>query len=572
MIDERHEWMTDLNKNQPGSAAPADAFWCCDRRGDPLTFQAYLDAVAGFHGHLAPGLVLGGKMVESARSRLPEGVLFDAVSETGNCLPDAVQLLTPCTVGNGWLQVLSLGRFALCLYDKTNGRGYRVALDPAKLAAWPEIDTWFFKRKPKPEQNTARLITEIQRAGEGIYRIEPVQVQPAVVEKRQLGPKTLCPVCGESYPAAQGPLCSACQGDSPYLADAAALPASAPPGLKVIPLENAAGRRALHDMTEIIPGGPKAPAVSKGEIITEADLCRLQRMGRMGIYTADAVDPGPEWVHENDAAAAFAAGMAGDNVAFQTPPKEGRITFQAKCGGLLVVDIDRLEQFNRVPGVMCASRRTYSLVQAGHKLAGTRAIPLYLDRRYFQAAAGVLAAGPLFRVMPLRKARTAVLITGTEVFRGWIQDRFQPIIRRKVEALGSDVIDVRIVPDDRARIRAAVQAQLAAGADLIITTAGLSVDPDDVTRQGLIDAGAQDLLYGMPILPGAMTLLAHIGNVQLIGVPACALHFAHTSLDLLLPRLLAGAAVTRADLARAGHGAFCLECAQCRFPDCTFGA
>jgi formylmethanofuran dehydrogenase subunit E len=105
----------------------------------------------------------------------------------------------------------------------------------------------------------------------------------------------------------------------------------------------------------------------------------------------------------------------------------------------------------------------------------------------------------------------------------------------------------------------------------VVTTAGLSVDPDDVTRQGLLDAGATELLYGTPILPGAMTLLARIGSVRIIGVPACALFFKTTSFDLLLPRLLAGVDITRHDLARMSHGSFCLECKTCTFPKCPFG-
>ena len=128
------------------------------------------------------------------------------------------------------------------------------------------------------------------------------------------------------------------------------------------------------------------------------------------------------------------------------------------------------------------------------------------------------------------------------------------------------------MPDDRRAIREAVQELLDCGIDLLVTTAGLSVDPDDVTRQGLVDAGATDMLYGAPILPGAMTLLARIGPVQVMGVPACALYFKTTSFDLLLPRLLAGLLPHPARPGANGHGAFCLECKVCTFPQkCPFG-
>ena len=178
----------------------------------------------------------------------------------------------------------------------------------------------------------------------------------------------------------------------------------------------------------------------------------------------------------------------------------------------------------------------------------------------------------MFRVLPLRQPRVGILVTGTEVFMGLVEDKFVPIISTKVEKFGGQVLKSLIVPDDRRAIGQGVQELLDCGIDLLVTTAGLSVDPDDVTRQGLVDAGATDMLYGAPILPGAMTLLAHIGPVQVMGVPACALYFKTTSFDLLLPRLLAGLEITRRDLARLANGAFCLDCKVCTFPQkCPFG-
>jgi formylmethanofuran dehydrogenase subunit E len=186
-------------------------------------------------------------------------------------------------------------------------------------------------------------------------------------------------------------------------------------------------------------------------------------------------------------------------------------------------------------------------------------------------AMAVLQEGRLFSVLPLRRPRAGILVTGTEVFTGLVEDRFIDIITTKVERLQGQVVKSLIVPDDRQAIRRGVAELLEAGIDLLVTTAGLSVDPDDVTRQGLVEAGATDLRYGAPILPGAMTLLARIGPVQVMGVPACALFFKTTSFDLLLPRLLAGLSPNRRDLAKLGHGALCLECQTCTFPRCPFG-
>jgi formylmethanofuran dehydrogenase subunit E len=174
-------------------------------------------------------------------------------------------------------------------------------------------------------------------------------------------------------------------------------------------------------------------------------------------------------------------------------------------------------------------------------------------------------------VVPLKPAKVGILVTGTEVFQGLIEDKFQPIIRSKVEKLNCEVVCSKIVNDDADAISDAVKHMINAGADLIITTAGLSVDPDDQTRNGLNRAGLADVLYGAPILPGAMTLLGRIGNAKVIGVPACALFFKVTSLDLLLPRVLAGQEIARRDLAAMAEGSFCLNCNSCTFPKCPFG-
>ena len=534
----------------------------------PYEFDAYLRLVKNFHGNVAPGLVIGGFMVDTALRQLPEGGLFDAICETRACLPDAVQLLTPCTIGNGWLKVVNLGRFAVNLYDKYQGEGVRVWLDPAKVDPWPEIKNWYLKLKPKAEQDKELLLAQIREAGPQVLSWRSIRIRPHFLKRRHRGPIVVCPLCREAYPAQDGGICRGCQGEVPYVEDQGGAEA---PLLQAVPLERAVGRRALHDMTQIVPGLSKGPAVRQGEVIGAGDLCRLQQMGRHHLYVVGDDGPGPEWVHEDEAALGFARGLAGEGVTFTDQPREGKINLLAAQDGLLVVDEARLERFNLVPGVVAASRSSYSLLAQGRPLGATRAIPLFLPRADYLKALAVLEEGPLFKIVPLRQPRVGVLVTGTEVFLGLVEDRFIPIITAKVEKFQGQVVKSLIVPDDKGAISRGVQDLLDAGIDLLVTTAGLSVDPDDVTRQGLMEAGATDLIYGAPILPGAMTLLARIGPVQVMGVPACALYFKTTSFDLLLPRLLAGLFPSRRDLAKLGHGAFCLECKSCTFPKCPFG-
>lgn len=537
-----------------------------------FTFSEFKEMARAFHGYPAPGLLIGGYMVEAAKARLPEGTLFEAMVETPKCLPDAVQLLTLCSTGNGWMRVVNLGRYALSLYDKRTGEGWRVFLDLGKLSRYPEIAAWFMKTKKKAEQDTERLFSEIEAAGATICGIVPVTIAPGYLKRKHQQAVGACPICGEAYPVADGAICRGCQGDAPYRHEARESGNDRLlPEMHRVPVAEAIGKTALHDMTRIIPGESKGPAVSAGQEISAGDLCRLQQMGRSHVYVVEDNPETGEWVHENIAAEVFARRMAGENVIFKTPPKEGKIDLRASRTGLLRIDMEKLRQFNMVSDVTCASRQNLLVVEEDKPFAGCRAIPLYLSRINFSRALAALGDTPLFDVIPIKPAEVGILVTGTEVFQGLIEDRFEPVIRAKVEHFGCRVVRSRVVPDDRLEIEKSVREMIGDGVELLVTTAGLSVDPDDVTRPGLIDAGLTDILYGAPILPGAMTLVGRIGATRVIGVPACALYHRVTSLDLLLPRILAGIDITRPMLADFAHGGFCLNCRSCTFPKCPFG-
>ncbi|MDI6741644.1 MAG: formylmethanofuran dehydrogenase subunit E family protein [Smithella sp.] len=180
------------------------------------SYEEYLHLVKSFHGNLAPGLIIGGFIVDLAMKNLPEGEFFDAVCETPVCLPDAVQILTPCTIGNGWLSIVHFGRFAVTLYEKYTGRGVRIYLDTEKLNNWPEIRDWYLKKKKKNEQNSEVLLAQIKEAGHGLLSVQHVQVEPEKVRRKKMGPVGICPVCGEAYPSKHGEKCLNCQGETPY--------------------------------------------------------------------------------------------------------------------------------------------------------------------------------------------------------------------------------------------------------------------------------------------------------------------------------------------------------------------
>lgn len=538
----------------------------------PYTYDEFIEAARRFHGSPAPGLILGGYMMEEARRHLPEDTIFDAISETAWCLPDAVQMLTVCSIGNGWLKVKHLGVYALSLFDKYTGEGVRIYVDTEKLDAWPEVKSWFLKKRPKKEQDSVRLHAEIREAGASFCSMEAIQIKPEVLVHRSKGGITICPLCGDAYPGSFGAICRTCQGEGPYVQRiSTSTIAPIPKNLKVVPISEAEGKTAVHDMTRIVPGESKGPEFRKNHDFTVGDICRLQLIGKNHIYVDEGDIPDGEWIHENEAAETFGRVMSGSGVVVEGDPKEGKVTLRAEHDGLLVTDLEMMNRFNFVPDVMVAARKSATLVKKGARLAGTRAIPLYLSRENFSRAVSALNGEPLFKVLPLTKKKVGVLITGDEVFNGLIEDKFESVITAKVQALGSEVVRTVIGPDDREHIRDAALSLMKEGCDLLITTAGMSVDPDDVTRHGLVEAGVTDLLYGAPVLPGTMLLLAKAGNTRIIGVPACALFFKTTSLDLVLPRVLAGQEISRKDLAGLADGGYCMECKTCTFPKCPFG-
>lgn len=537
------------------------------------SFEEFIEMARLFHNYPAPGLLIGGYMVAEAQRCMPEGTLYEAIAETSWCLPDAIQMLTPCTVGNGWMRIINFGIYAMSLFDKFTGEGVRVWLDLNKIPQDSEIRTWFLKSKSKQEQDSDLLRRQIGMAGPGILSIRPITLSKQQLSKRSKGVIAMCPVCKEAYPAVHGSVCRSCRGESPYVQVAGA-PSGVlfplPSQVRTINAQDALGKQAAHDMTQIIPGEDKGAAFRKGQVFDIGDLCRLQQMGKSNVFVQEEELDG-DWVHEDDCAKAFAEALAGQGVVAKGAPHEGKVTLVAEQDGLLRVDRQRLKSFNLSPGVMAASRNGWSLVRKDAEIGGTRAIPLYMERLDFHRAMTTLENGPVFEVLPLRKATVGILITGNEVFSGVIEDRFEEILRTKLTVFDCTVYKVLFAPDDREAIRNAAQELLAGGCELIITTAGLSVDPDDLTRHGLVDAGAHSLLYGAPILPGAMTLIGKIGEARLLGVPACALFFRRTSLDLLLPRLLADVDITRDDLAEMGDGGMCLGCSNCTFPKCPFG-
>jgi formylmethanofuran dehydrogenase subunit E len=171
-----------------------------------------LQTIERFHGWKAPGLVLGLFMVDWARELIGEGVEADAIVETRHCLPDAIQLFTPCTVGNGWLKILDWDKFALSLYDRRERSGYRVWLDLEKAQPFENLYNWYMRLVSKKDLPLDLLNATILEAGRTVLSAEEI-CMTRFYRRIKKDAIAVCARCGEAYAAAQGPICKACQGE-----------------------------------------------------------------------------------------------------------------------------------------------------------------------------------------------------------------------------------------------------------------------------------------------------------------------------------------------------------------------
>jgi molybdenum cofactor synthesis domain-containing protein len=338
--------------------------------------------------------------------------------------------------------------------------------------------------------------------------------------------------------------------------------------LKKIKVENAIGLKLAHDHTRILPGKFKGVGFRRGHVVRKSDVSKLLDLGKKEVYIL-TLSPGE--VHEEDAAKRTARAVIGRNLKLGLP-REGKVEFIAKTFGLLKIKVSPLKKINSGGEIILSTRHNHSIVHPGDVVAGTRIIPLLIREAKVAKVEEIgLSQGPVIEVLPIRPKKVGILVTGSEIFEGRIQDRSAGIIKGKVDALGSKVTRTAVVTDDPTLIAAEIGRMKKAGCQVIVTTGGLSVDPDDVTLSGIRRSGAEVVFYGTPVLPGAMFAYARLGKTIILGAPACVVHDPVTVLDIILPRVLADDPVSAEDVAPLGHGGLCLRCPVCRYPVCPFG-
>jgi molybdenum cofactor synthesis domain-containing protein len=312
----------------------------------------------------------------------------------------------------------------------------------------------------------------------------------------------------------------------------------------------------------------KGPQFRKGHIVQEEDIPMLLSMGKEHIYVWEKL---PGMIHEDEAAEALAKICRGGNME-QSASSEGRIDLSAACDGLFSTDVDRLNEINSIDEICISTRHSMIPVKAGDKLAGMRVVPLVIDGEKIARAKALAGNEPIMEVLPYTLKTACVISTGSEIASGRVQDTFAPVITEKLAAFGISVIRYFVRGDGIEEIADAIEKAREEKPDLILCTGGMSVDPDDNTPGAIMRSGARVVTYGVPILPGAMFLLAYYDDgTPVMGLPGCVMYRRITIFDLVLPRIAAGLAMTKKDFTLMGNGGLCLSCEECTYPQCSFG-
>ena len=337
--------------------------------------------------------------------------------------------------------------------------------------------------------------------------------------------------------------------------------------MKKIPVEKAVGMILCHDITQIIPGEFKGRAFKKGHIIQKEDVEKLLELGKEQIYVWE---PKAGEIHEDEAALRIARAVSEENI-YYDEPKEGKSTLKSKERGLLKINSRLLYQINSIKDISIASLPQNFVVERGQKLAGVRIIPLIIKKEnLIQIEDLCREKGKIFEIKKYKELKAAIITTGNEIYKKRIQDKFGPVIRKKLEFFKAQYLGQTFCPDDIEEIKKEILYHKQQGADLIILTGGMSVDPDDLTPGAIRESGAKVVTYGAPVQPGNMFMMAYLGNTVLLGVPACAMYYRTTILDVVLPRIFIGEVLTKEDFIKMGEGGFCLNCEVCRYPQCFF--
>ncbi len=336
--------------------------------------------------------------------------------------------------------------------------------------------------------------------------------------------------------------------------------------MKKVKVQDAIGMTLCHDITAMVDGF-KGAAFKRGHVITQEDIPKLLDIGKQHVFIWEE-NAGE--IHEEDAARRLSQMTTVDGAHYGSV-SEGKIQLFADQDGMFRVDKALLAAVNRIGDITITTLPDHYPVKAGDRLASMRIVPLVTEERQIAEAEALCADKQLYDLRPFKPLKVGIIITGSEIYHGRIKDKFERVARAKLAHYPAEILGVHVCDDELDMIVGAGRALLAEGAELLIFSGGMSVDPDDLTPSAIREMGAEIISYGVPSQPGNMTLVAYLDQAALLGVPGAAISRPTTMFDVLLPQIFCGDLLTKDDLIRLGEGGLCQMCDNCHFPNCTFG-
>lgn len=336
--------------------------------------------------------------------------------------------------------------------------------------------------------------------------------------------------------------------------------------MKKVKVQDAIGMTLCHDITAMVDGF-KGAAFKRGHVITQEDIPKLLDIGKQHVFIWEE-NAGE--IHEEDAARRLSQ-MTTVNGAHYGSISEGKVQLFADQDGMFRVDKALLAAVNRIGDITITTLPDHYPVKAGDRLASMRIVPLVTEERQIAEAEALCADKQLYDLRPFKPLKVGIIITGSEIYHGRIKDKFERVARAKLAHYPAEILGVHVCDDELDMIVGAGRTLLAEGAELLIFSGGMSVDPDDLTPSAIREMGAEIVSYGVPSQPGNMTLVAYLDQAALLGIPGAAISRPTTMFDVLLPQIFCGDPLTKDDLIRLGEGGLCQMCDNCHFPNCAFG-
>ncbi len=314
-----------------------------------------------------------------------------------------------------------------------------------------------------------------------------------------------------------------------------------------LPLESAEGAVLAH--------GIRTPRMTlkKGAVLDSSDLAGLRAAGYTEVVAA-RLEPGD--VPEDDAASAVAEAIAGRGTRLKSA-FTGRRSIYSETRGIAVLDGPRIDRLNAIDeGVTVATVPPFQLVEAGQMVATVKINPLSVPGGVIGSLVALLGEGPSpVQVAGFRAMSAGLILTRLPGLKESILDKTVATVSARLEALGSRLArDVRC-PHEEAAVADALTETAGAGvAPILIYGASSIVDRRDIVPAGIVRAGGTIDRFGMPVDPGNLTLLAHLGATPILGLPGSARSPRSHGSDWLLQRLLAGLPIEASDVAALGVG------------------